>query len=219
MRKKRALLASCIVILLCVLIITGMSYALFTDSARVTNHLKAGNLKVSLVRTNLEYKVLDDKGEMPLTTNTEKVDFTNSVDESIFGIDSSSMLIAPTSYFEATLEISNNGEVAFTYSVQLVLSSGANDLAEQLRVTITDAEGNQTTCMLNELNADKILTGRLTKGASSESFKVRIEFVDDVKENEGVTDADELLCNNDAMDQVINFDLVVSAVQDTEPQA
>ena len=47
MRRKRALLISCSVILLCVSIIVGMTYALFTDSVSVNTHLQAGNLDIA----------------------------------------------------------------------------------------------------------------------------------------------------------------------------
>ena len=42
--RKRALLVSGSVILLCMTIIVGMTWALFTDTRTLTNHLKAGDL-------------------------------------------------------------------------------------------------------------------------------------------------------------------------------
>lgn len=203
MRKKRALLASCIVILLCTCIITGMSYALLTDSARVNNHLQAGNLDATLVRTKLEYSVLDEDGLMPVVVDETECDFTNTLSKSIFGLDSSEIRIAPGSYFEATLEVGNNGDVAFDYAVNLVLSSEVNDLAEQLQVTVTSGDQEVLTGKLSQVGEEQISLGQLFKGESG-SFVVRVEFIDDTS------------VNNDAQDQSAYFDLVVTAVQSTQ---
>ena len=46
--RKRALLVSASVILLCMTIIVGMTWALFTDTATVENHLQAGDLNITL---------------------------------------------------------------------------------------------------------------------------------------------------------------------------
>ena len=62
MNKKRILLASCSIIAMCLCAIVGMTYALFTDSVSVKNHLQAGNLDIALVRTDLEYAILDNDG-------------------------------------------------------------------------------------------------------------------------------------------------------------
>ena len=48
--RKRTLLVSCAVILLCMTVIIGMTWALFTDTHTVKNHLKAGDLDITLER-------------------------------------------------------------------------------------------------------------------------------------------------------------------------
>ena len=60
--KIKILFISYAVILLCTCFIVTGTYALFTDSAKVTNHLKAGNLDIRLERVNLEYQVLNEEG-------------------------------------------------------------------------------------------------------------------------------------------------------------
>ena len=110
MKKKRVLLVSCSVILLCMSIIVGMTYALFTDSVSVKNHLKAGNLDITLTRTNLEYSVLNEDGELAVTEVTDDYNFTDSTNENVFGIDAKDIRIVPGSYFDADMEIANNEE-------------------------------------------------------------------------------------------------------------
>ena len=61
---RRVLTVSGAIILLCMTIIIGVTFTLFTDSKRLNNHLRAGDLEVSLTRTCLEYSVLDSNGKL-----------------------------------------------------------------------------------------------------------------------------------------------------------
>lgn len=207
--KNRALLVSCTVILLCACVVAGVSYALFTDSVNVGNHLQAGNLDVTLKRTNLEYCVLNNDGELEVKTVEEDLDLTTSSVQNVFGIDSNGIRIVPGSYFDADLQIANNGNTAFTYSVQIKLSGDATKLAEQLKVTVTHPNGSTprtTEKMLSELtgNGLSIATGEMKAGDAAQSFKVRVEFVNA---------ADSV--NNLAQNKTAAFDLVVTATQAT----
>lgn len=203
MKKKRVLLVSCSVILVCMSIIVGMTYALFTDNVVVENHLKAGNLDVTLKRTSLEYAVLDDDGLLKVTTVNDELDFTERTDDNVFGIDSTDVRIVPGSYFEATLEVGNNGSTAFDYNVEIKLEGESNSLAEQLKVIVTHNDGSTTEKMLSEI-ADglSISAGSMKSSDNAQSFKVKVEFID-------------VAYNNDAQDLSCVFDLVVSATQAT----
>lgn len=216
MKKKRVLLVSCAVILLCMCIIVGMTYALFTDSVSVKNHLKAGDLEISLTRTNLEYSVLNEDGELAVTTVEDDLDFTDTTGENVFGIDATDIRIVPGSYFDADMEISNNGNVAFTYSVGIQLIGESNALAEQLQVTVTHPDGTTTTRMLSEL-ADglSIATGKMKVTDTKQAFSVRVDFVDDVVANAGLAEGETGMDNDLAQEQTAVFDLVVTAVQAT----
>lgn len=203
-KKKRTLLVSFSIIVLCLCAMVGMTYALFTDSVLVKNHLAAGNLDITLTRTNLEYRVLDDNGYLETITVTDDLDFTSSTKENIFGIDAEGMLITPGSYFDADLKITNNGNVAFTYSVTIKLSSEANKLAEQMIVTITHSDGSSTVKKLSELSSSLTMeAGTMGANDLAKSFSVKILF-------------DDLSSNNLAKDQTAVFDIVVNAVQATK---
>lgn len=203
-KKKRTLLVSFSIIVLCLCAMVGMTYALFTDSVLVKNHLAAGNLDITLTRTNLEYRVLDDNGYLETITVTDDLDFTSSTKENIFGIDAEGMLITPGSYFDADLKITNDGNVAFTYSVTIKLSSEANKLAEQMIVTITHSDGSLTVKKLSELSSSLTMeAGTMGANDLAKSFSVKILF-------------DDLSSNNLAKDQTAVFDIVVNAVQATK---
>lgn len=203
-KKKRTLLVSFSIIVLCLCAMVGTTYALFTDGVLVKNHLSAGNLDITLTRTNLEYRVLDDNGYLETKTVTDDLDFTSSTKENVFGIDAEGMLITPGSYFDADLKITNDGNVAFTYSVTIKLSTAANKLAEQLIVTITHADGSTTVKKLSELTSALTMeAGTMGANDLAQTFSVKVLF-------------DDLPENNSAQFQSVVFDIVVSAVQATK---
>lgn len=208
MKKNKVLLLSCSVIMLCICIVAGMSYALFTHSISVGNHLQAGNLKAELWRTNLTYKILNDDGELAQTELTGRVDLSNTSteDTNIFGLDASGIYIVPGSCFEAKMELKNAGNTAFDYDIYIVYEGATLDedaaLAQQLQVTFTDAAGTSTSCQLSDLlsGGDPLQRAKLAKGRST-TFTVKIEFVN----NDTI--------NNAAQDGSVKFDLIVRATQ------
>lgn len=211
MNKKRALLLSCSVILVCMSVIIGMTYALFSDTVRVSHHLRAGTLDVTLTRDSLSYAVLDSDGTMK-EVSEGAYDFTEASESSIFGLDSSDVYVVPGSYFDAELTLGTAGNVAFDYTVLLKGVSGIDsELAEQLTVTVETEDGGTTvtkSMKMSELGATgyTVLSGTMYRGDTSESFSVRIDFGD--VDDGGVT-------NNKAQGQTVSFDLVVLATQRT----
>lgn len=223
--RKRVLLMSASMILLCMCVIVGATYALFTDSVTVKNHLQAGNLDLKFERTGLEYTVLDDSGLMVKKVYTDVVDFTetNTAGANIFGIVDDS-LIVPGSYVKADLKISHdldgdeNGDsnVAFDYQVYIALSAESDPaLADQLYVTITNANGDDVVKSV-KLSSDwfnsasdgyyQVLSGKRVTVNTEETFTIKVEFRN-VLDN-GAT-------NNLAEDQEVKFDVIVEAQQST----
>lgn len=68
MKKLRALLSAALTIMLSVSIGVAGTYALFSDSVEVTNHLQAGTLELGLTRTKLVKSVPDTTTGMPTKT-------------------------------------------------------------------------------------------------------------------------------------------------------
>lgn len=200
MYTKKILAISCVIIMLCTTLIVGASYALFNETVSVGNHLQAGNLDADLTRTNLKFAVLDTNGVLVDHEDGEDVDFTGTTNKNIFGL-TGDQKIVPGSYFEAEMDLSNNGTVAFDYDVEIKILGESNELAEQLKVTVTTANGSET-FMLSEINGKYVVSSGRMYINSSASFTVRVEFVDGA-------------ANNDAQDQSCAFDLVVTAVQAT----
>lgn len=214
LRRSRTLLSASVLMMVGVGTLVGGTYALFTDTAKVTNHLKAGNLNISLVRTKLVKNTLNDQGVITKTENTDEVDFSGETQENIFGLGSDE-LIVPTSSFTADLKLINGkkdgndyvpSSVAFSYSVKIVVSDDSNgDLINQLSVTVKkDASDTGTTKTLKEFDGSVILEGKMTKTDASKAFSVAIKFIDTSSNNAE---------NNKAQDKSASFDLVVEATQ------
>lgn len=204
--KMRVLIVSGIIVLLCMTIIVGMSFALFTDTKKVRNHLQAGDLEVTMTRTSLEYSVLDENGLLKVINVEDDLDFTNPSNENVFGVDSENIRIVPGTYFKADMLIKNDGNVAFDYEVGIKLIGSSNALADQLEVIVTNHNGVTTTKRLSEMiNGVTVKTGNMLKGAEAQAFTVEVKFIDDTS------------VNNDAQTQIAEFDLVVNAVQATTP--
>jgi hypothetical protein len=220
LNRTRALLASSAMILLCLTIIVGTTFALFSDEERFTHHLQAGDLDITLERTTLTTKSLNADGFLVDATDTTPKDFTNeeSDGENVFGL-ADGALIVPHSTYTADMQITNNrvgvagktdakSNVAFAYWVEIVFSTEAgkisgNELKDQVSITVR--KNNTTVATQDAANP----LGVLGVG-DSEEFTVEVLF----NNLENAT-------NNLAQGQELWFDLVVHAVQYTgaDPQA
>ena len=200
--KLRALLLSGATILLCLTVIVGMTFVLFTDKQTVKNHLKAGDLDITLTRTKLVSTYLDRDGYLATFTDTEEKDFSRETDENIFALDGA--LIVPRSEYVATMKVANNSDVAFAYWIEIVYTGEPDvELADQIRITIDTAKG--------KLISDGLMIGSEEEPVAilgigdSHEFSATLEFLD--LEN---------AINNAAQGDGTTFDLIVHAVQYTE---
>ncbi|MBQ7365576.1 MAG: hypothetical protein IJW46_08260, partial [Clostridia bacterium] len=178
--RKRVMLVSCAVILLCFCVIAGSTYAIFTDSVKSVNHLEAGKLDLTLVRTKLVTRTLDADGYLQTKTDNSSISFTDANAANLFGITESTIII-PFSYIEATMVIGNAGNVAFGYGIYIhSLDEVPNELANQISVTVTHPDGSTTKKWLSELTKDNSLTivDKKEMGVNDPeiTFTVRIEF-------------------------------------------
>ena len=210
--RKRALLVSASVILLCMTIIVGMTWALFTDTQKVTNHLQAGDLSITLKRTELTKTTLNAQGKLVTSDpDTTTKNFSNPTDENVFGIVEGEKIVPGTKY-QASMQIENHSDVAFGYWIEIVCTDKTNgaDLAKQLKVTVNT--GSDASASVNDgltVGSSSNYVGELIIGATAE-FTVTVEFLDSfVAENN--------IDHNDlAQGENLSFDLVVHAVQATD---
>ena len=149
--KVITIVLAVVIVTLSVGLIIGGTYSLYTDQATVTNHLNAGELEITLARTALTTKTIDNStGLLTETVYPEgEVDFTDSTTQNVFEINDDTKII-PGSKFDASMKIRNDGTIAFTYWIEIRFASEVSSaLAEQLKVTVTTADGKETTAFLS----------------------------------------------------------------------
>lgn len=208
--RKRTLLVSSAVILLCMTIIVGMTFALFTDTKTVKNHLQAGDLSITLTRTRLTKTTLDASGYLVTSDpDTTPLNFSQPTDENVFGITENEKIV-PGTKFTAKMKIANNSDVAFGYWIEIVCTdqSRGEDLAKQLVITVDDSENSYLANGLKIGGPDAYIEV-LEIGEDSE-FVISVEFEDKgFRFENGV-----LTSGNDvAQGEDLTFDLIVYAVQ------
>lgn len=224
--RKRALLVSNAIILLCLTIIAGMTFALFTDTERVSNHLKAGNLNITLERVKLTSTYLNDRGFLETEIDEEPKDFTDNKNENVFGIDGE--VIVPMSTYSADMKLTNKSNVAFSYWIEIVYLGGDKDdatdfeLAEQLTVSVTTKDGTFTDSDILKTGVGigdaQNPVGVLAVGENAEfTVSVLFENLEDKIETDPDTGETKVISNNLAQNDDVYFDLIVHAVQYTEP--
>lgn len=209
-RRAKTLLLSCMTIVMSVMVLIAGSVALFSEDNKMQTHLIAGKLDARLERVALVTTKLDEKGylkEVTEQTESDKpVPFTDKTTENVFGLGNDEKIV-PCTVLTATLKLSNDGDVAFGYWVEIVAQKGyeTSELAKQMKVTVTPENGVATEKYLSEgltigSTDDAIGIVELSKATT---FTVQIKFEDR-------TD------NNAAQSTEAIFDLVVHATQVTD---
>lgn len=212
-KRVRTLLMASVTIMLCMALLIGGTYALWSKTVSVNNHLVAGNLDLKLERIVLSKTMLDNETgymiEKAIQTEEDApVDLTTGSDVNVFGIEESE-LVVPTSCYEAKMRLTNNGSVAFKYQIVIKLIEVDKELAEQLMVSVNGVE-NGYLSTFDAQDGQVVVTSTdasaVEKGQAT-TFRVKVEFKDDSAE--GVTS----IINNAAMNKKVDFDLIVKAVQ------
>jgi predicted ribosomally synthesized peptide with SipW-like signal peptide len=227
--RKRALIVSGAIVLLALTVLIGATFALFTDTQRVTNHLRAGDLEITLKRTELTKTTLNASGKLVTSAPDKNVlNFSNPTDENMFGLAEGEKIVPGTKYV-AKMRIENHSDVAFGYWIEIKLNfEGENALTdeelaalkldEQLKVYINDVAQAVTLDQGLKVGSEGNPIGKLAKAPTfdannnpSHNLKYFETFVVGVF----FEDLDDEI-NNLAQGQSLHFDLIVHAVQLTE---
>lgn len=200
--KFKAVLISVVTLAVMSLVALGGTFALFTDEVNVKTHLKAGNLNVTLTRTNLVSEILNtETGFISRVENTNDVDFSGETDKNMFDV-TSDTLVVPGSKFVAEMELANNSNVAFNYWIEIVCKNTTKNLASQLKVTVNaDTELSASLSDGLEIGSETQPIGSIAKGGTK-LFYVTVEYL-------------SLANNNDTQGGSVEFDMIIHAVQAT----
>ena len=228
--KKKVLLTSGMIIMLCICLIAGSTYALFTASETESVVVSAGNVELSVAINDddaVAYSL--DEDETNRGTRNDNV-FANG---GTFSLDGNGLLtierMTPGDYVTFGVDVTNESNVAIQY--RLVAKSlkptvaGEKDLADKLTVTITGLNGDarQTQTLVKPATAGENVewvsapfTVAAPASASAaataiSSFNVTVTF-DDGGASYG-TDGVLTSSDNDYMNKTANLQFVIEAVQ------
>ncbi len=212
MKKRSIVTIACLSIVLCVALIAGGTYALFSSKTSVTNHLRSGNLTLKLERVGLTKYAYDEASgeykENVYTDGDAYVDFSQATEKNVFDI-ARSEVIAPGVWYEATMRISkDNTNVPFAYKIIVKLNSSKgedgkdNAFASQLRVYVDGAPKGYLSDYVTAEGGNEVSVSSGTIGLTegSKEFKVKLLF-------------DPTADNNAVMNSTADFDLIVEATQ------
>lgn len=179
----------------------GTTFALFTSSKTVTNHLTiSGGVKASVYLTALSYDSLTDKGLIQSNT-VDLSTYSEGYEESKSGVDLSKYKdaifpdtpIAPTMTGSATFTLYNTGDMAFNYTITPTYKDkdgNSLDASSELRRQIVFTIADENTSTTIEKDGHQQVT-------------VSYSFIDDKK-------------NNDLISQSITLDLLFNVTQVTK---
>lgn len=203
MRKRTLIIVTAVTICCYFAVVIGISYALYHETISMQNHLVAGSLNASLVRTKLTTINLGSDGNFQTTVDDSPKDFSTGSDDNIFGI-TQNMKVAPSSKFIAEMSVTNKGDVAFYYYVEVVFNSMISDstFASMLKFTVSTSKGVTREVLISDgltLGDDENGLGEVEVG-ESETFTVSLEFLDSQN-------------NNKVENKFVQFDLRVHVIQ------
>ncbi len=218
-KSFHSILAAFIIVLLCSAMIVTGTYALFTDNFSQKTVLKAGTMKIRLLRTKLEYTELNAEGMFETKTDDRTLVYAQPGEgetisnENVFGIKNDTLLI-PTSKYTATMRLENKSNVAFNYylTIEGLGDAAKNHFSDKLTVIVdTDlantAEGKAGGETKTTVSAANTPIGNTDAPIGTVVINGSAEFT--------VTVIFEGDATNDAQAKEANFNLGIYAVQVT----
>ena len=192
--KRKVLLCSIATIALCVCLIAGSTFALFTTSTKVNIAVTAGELDIeaNILEASMAMRSLGDaEGEF------ERGSFANGgsaiLEDSVLKINQ--MTPGDAVCFE--VKVTNTGDVAVQYNVKWQsagVDEGKKDMFEALKITVVRDDGH-TFEGVNSYDA-------LGAPGAETTFTVVVEFVNGTPEND-----------NQYQGAVANINFIVETVQ------
>lgn len=189
MKKKKPSIAKLFVALGSVVLFSGIalgsSFALFTSKKEVSNKLTvASGIKASLYLTELKQDVLDEDGTIKnvsknlstygdaYSTDTKEVDLSK-VTASLFTGD-----IVPSMKGSAKLKLVNEGNIAFTYSVNTTETAkkGIEDVSDTLKEYLSWSVTYDSEALTVKKNESKEITISYTFSSDASNDAQGLEY-------------------------------------------
>lgn len=211
MKRKSLIVGATMSAVLFGSIAVGSTLALYSSRKTVSNHIRTGNMHAMFYLTGLTQDYLTADGLI----QTEDADLTTyegydaeeqAVDLSIYtGKLFQGVRVVPTMTGSANFKIVNTGDVAFTYSISIINAIGKTydeeageyvdnpnaEILDQISYKLTDATYDDNPVLAH----------------GNKTFSLSYEFLNDEDDQTGE------MVNNDAMDQILEFDIQVVCTQ------
>ena len=187
MMKKKVILSSILTIALCLCLIAGSTFALFTSESKVNVAVQAAKVNVVAVAENVSLSsrlgsnVRETRANFSTTDNTVKVEY-----------------MVPGDVIEFDIVVTNNSNVTVDYRAVLSVVSDTG-LWGGLVITFTDSQDQPLTFGLDEYGRLVTSYSELAVGVAPEVVHVRIEL--------------PVLAGNEYQETSCTFAYTVEAVQ------
>ena len=157
--KAKILASSCLVIVLCLCLIAGSTYALFTSTDEVNIAVTAGTVKVVATAGNEVARSLESpSGTYPINNGTFTNLGTYELNGNVLTIDR----MTPGDAVKFDVEVKNESNVAIQYRLiaksTVQLASGEVDLLDALTIKLTIGNGQTITLTPAQINGANVLT-------------------------------------------------------------
>lgn len=200
-KKLSATIIASVVIILCAALTIGITYSIWSDSAKTSTTLQAGTLDLTLYRTGYEKTVLDGTGLMTSVSNSVKKDVGVLSD----AFDASGDKVVPGCEYSADFLLENSGEIAFDYTISITWNKRNKSFADQLWVEFELGDEIRKGYLSDFDGSDgkAIISAQSMKTKGEQAFSVKVVF----------KDSDY---NDSAQGASSGFNLSVEAVQATK---
>ncbi|MBR2377325.1 MAG: SipW-dependent-type signal peptide-containing protein [Clostridia bacterium] len=193
--KKKLLLTSILSLLMCVSLIAGATFALFTSEANVNMTVTSGEVKIEAKISGTQYKTLTE--DYTDFTGTKDLDLGGSISVTDDGKVEFNKIL-PGDGIKFNIEVLNGSNVSVNY--RTVITNSATSNADLFSVLAVKLNGEEFT---GEAVSNWAL---LTSGTNGNTVEVEVELPDTV-------DGEEY------MNKTCEFNVLVEAVQGNAPVA
>lgn len=200
-KKLSATIIASVVIILCAALTIGITYSIWSDSAKTSTTLQAGTLDLTLYRTSYEKTVLGSNGLMSSESDSVKKDIGALSD----AFDAGGDKIVPGCEYSADFLLENSGEIAFDYTVSITWNKRNESFADQLWVEFKLGDETREGYLSEFDGSDgkAIISTQSMKTKGEQAFSVKVVFKNSA-------------ANDDVQGASSGFNLLVEAVQATK---
>lgn len=171
---KRAFAAGAVLLLLCVAMLIGTTFAWFTDTASTSvNKIQAGTLDVALEMKNPDYNPKEEGSKEWISAEGKTLDFVKTE-----GHEDENILWEPgCTYTLPELRIANNGNLALKYKVLISGIKGDAKLNDAIEWTVDGLDIDAEVTLVPEATKEFTISGHMKETVGNEYQDLSIDGI------------------------------------------